>query len=185
VTETAETGSPLGQGQRLSLRPHRPVWAIAYSVAMIAVAILSYKYGVSDGNHEVAASQGAIQRLQADNLNLTVDNRKLQADLADLQAKHGRTQDMLDALMPTANKYQIGPNQSLLVANDRLTIGLIGTPGSESVELNINSKQYTAAAGDIINIAIEPSSTCRIEVSSFDVLKSQVTVNAVCSEPSK
>jgi hypothetical protein len=185
VTETVEAGSPLGRGPRLSLRPHRPGLAIAYSVAIIVVAILSYKYGVSDGNHEVAVSQGAMKRLQADNLNLTLDNRKLQADLADLQVKHGRTQDMLDALMPTANKYQIGPNQSLVVANDRLTIGLIGTPRSESVELNINSKQYTAAAGDIINITIEPSTTCRIEVSSFDILKSQVTVNAVCTEPSK
>ncbi len=45
------------------------------------------------------------------------------------------------------NTYNIVPNQTLVVADGHLTVGLIGSPGNEGVTLNINGKEQTVAAG--------------------------------------
>jgi hypothetical protein len=155
--------------------------AIIVGIALVlAIAILSFLFGVSAGDKEVAGSKNALQKLQAENGRLTADNGDLQAKLADLLAQLADAQSTLDGLMPSANRFQIGSNQSLIVADGHLTIGLVGIR-SDNVELNINNKQYSAAAGDVINVATDPSMTCRVEVMSFDVLKAVVIVNATCS----
>ncbi len=186
MTETIASDGPLRTSRRQSgfvTTPAGRFVAIAASVVLVlGIAIVSFILGVNTGDQEVAGSKSTIQRLQTDNGKLTTDNRDLQAKLVDLQAKLTSVQSTLDAIMPSANKYQIGPNQSLIVADGHLTIGLVGIPRNDSVELNINSKQYPAAAGDIINVAINPSMTCRVEVMSFDVLKADVVVNATCGE---
>jgi tetrahydromethanopterin S-methyltransferase subunit B len=153
----------------------------AGAVIILGIGLVSFILGSNTGDREVAGSKNLLQRLQADNLKLVVDNKDLQAKLVELQAKLNSIQASLDAMMPVANTYEIGPNQSLIVADGHLTIGLIGTPRNESVVLNINSKQYLAPAGDVINVAVEPSLMCRVKVMSFDVLKARVVVNAICT----
>ena len=84
-----------------------------------------------------------------DSCNPTV--QRLAADIADqnanltaLRAELTSTKATLDAIMPSQNHYTISPNQSLIVADGRLTIGLIGSPGNEGVE---SQRQRQAAEG--------------------------------------
>ena len=39
---------------------------------------------------------------------------------------------------------------ALLVGGGRVTVGLVGQPGNQTVILNINGKERPAAAGDVI-----------------------------------
>lgn len=150
-------------------------------VVILAAGFVSFILGVNTGDREVQGFKGAIEGLRAGNQRLTADNQDLRAKLVDLQAKLATIQVTLDGLTPSANTYQIKANQALTVADGHLTIGLIGMPSSENVDLNINGKQYSAAAGAVVNITVEPSMNCRVGVMSFDILKSQATVNAACA----
>lgn len=151
-------------------------------VLVLAIALVSFILGVNTGDREVQGSQKTIQKLQNSNQALTADNKNLQAKLIELQANLTSTQAKLNATMPSPNIYEINPNQSRIVPYGHLTIGLVGTPSNDKVDLNVNGKQYSAAAGGIINVPIEQSVTCRLEIMSFEVLKSQAEVNAICVE---
>lgn len=155
--------------------------AACFAVVLV-IAILSFMFGVNTAHREIAGFQNTVQDLQKINAKLTANNKDLVASLAELQAKLKGVQATLDAIMPSANKYKIGSNESLIVAGGHLTIGLVGTLWNDSVDLNVNGKTYLAAAGDVINVTIDPSMNCRIEVTSFDVLKAQAVVNATCAE---
>jgi hypothetical protein len=149
---------------------------------VLGIVIASFILGVSTGNREVAGSKDTIKKLQRDKIGLTDDKGRLQKELSELQDKLTSAQAKLAAIMPSSNVYEISANQSQIVPYGHLTIGLVNTPGNESVDLNINDKRHSAAAGEVINIAIEQSLTCRVEVMSFDVVKSRVVVNATCAE---
>ncbi|MGB7618735.1 MAG: hypothetical protein WBM06_17425, partial [Pseudolabrys sp.] len=59
-------------------------------------------------------------------------------------------------------------------------IGLIGAPTNESVNINVNGKQQSVATGDVINITLDPRTTCLVRVQSFDMFK--VVLNASCQQ---
>jgi ribosomal protein L21 len=69
----------------------------------------------------------------------------------------------------------------VVVGNGRLTLGLVGVPTSDGVTINVNGKQYTVAAGDVIRVADDASAACKVAVQSFDMFNA--TVTASCSEP--
>jgi hypothetical protein len=69
----------------------------------------------------------------------------------------------------------------MVVASGRLTVGLIGPPTNESVNININGKQQSAATGDVIKVSLDPSTMCQVRVLSFDMFK--VVLNASCGQP--
>ena len=48
------------------------------------------------------------------------------------------------------------------VADGRLTIGLVGSPTNESVNININGKQQKAVSGDVIHIALDSLTSCQV-----------------------
>jgi hypothetical protein len=60
-------------------------------------------------------------------------------------------------------------------------LGLVGLPTTDDVTINVNGKQYTVAAGAVIDVADDPSAPCKVGVQSFDMFKA--TVTASCSEP--
>ena len=70
--------------------------------------------------------------------------------------------------------YHINPNQSLVVADGHLTIGLIGPPTNEKITLNINGKQQAMAAGDKLRITPNSSTVCQVNLNSFDMFKAVV-----------
>jgi hypothetical protein len=90
-------------------------------------------------------------------------------------------QAALDAMTPSRNTYNFSPNQSMILAEGRLTVGLVGPPTNERVNVNINGKQHSAGAGDVINFALDPSTACRVQVQRFDMFRA--TLNASCAEP--
>jgi hypothetical protein len=182
VTETITTGGTATT--RSSGLFTTPVGRRAVAVVIVLfIAVLSFVFGVKWRHSEIADSQTKLQIFQKDNTDLTTKNLNLQVNLGALQAKLNQVQAALDAITPSANKYQISSNESLIVADGHLTIGLVGVPlWNNTVDLNINGKTYLAAAGDVINVTIDPSMNCRVKVMSFDALSAQVVVNATCAE---
>ncbi len=100
-----------------------------------------------------------------------------------MQAKLDGVQATLNAIMPAANTYNISPNQSLVVADGRLTVGLVGSPGNESVTLDINGKQQTASAGQVISVAPDAATDCQVQVQSFDMFKAVLTASCAPAKP--
>ena len=99
------------------------------------------------------------------------------------QAKIKSIQSALDAVIPSKDTYVISPNQSLLVAGGRLSIGLIGAPTNANVTMNINGKQEFASTGDMVNIALDPSTNCHVRVESFDMFRAIVTASCEAVRP--
>ena len=86
-------------------------------------------------------------------MQLRSENQGLKSQIVDKTAKFDELRDTLagvqaalHAIMPSENTYNISPNQSLIVAGGHLTIGLIGSPANESINININGKQQSAVS---------------------------------------
>lgn len=141
------------------------------------VGIGSYIVGLNVGYLDIAGARQVIQSLRADNQKLKTELADQNAKQAVLQTKLMNAQARLDTIIPSQNTYNIMPNQSLIVADGRLTIGLIGPPTNESLNININGKHQSAATGDVINIALEPPITCQVKVQSFDMFKAVLTAS--------
>ena len=97
-----------------------------------------------------------------------------------MQNKLSTFEAALDEIIPSKNTYNIKPNQSMIVAAGRLTIGLIGAPTNESVNINVNGKQQSVASGDVISVTLDPPTTCQVRVQSFDMFKA--VLNASCTQ---
>ena len=150
---------------------------------LLVVAILggigTYVVGLNIGHLDIAATRQANEQLRSDNQKLKVQISGQIVRQAALQAKLTSAQAALDAIIPSENTYNIKPNQSMIVAGGRLTVGLVGPPTNESVNISINGKRQSAATGDVINIALDPSTTCQVRVQSFDMFK--VILTASCA----
>jgi hypothetical protein len=179
VTET--TGSR--QSAQTRSRLHR-VFTSRQSRWLLVIAILvgigGYVVGLNIAYLDIAAARQAIQTLRADNQKLKTQISDQNATQVALQNKLTTTEASLEAIVPSKNTYDIKPNQSMIVAGGRLTIGLIGSPTNESVNININGKRQSAATGDVIKIALDPPTTCQIRVQSFDMFR--VILAASCAQ---
>lgn len=148
-------------------------------IAAILGGIGCYVIGLNVGHLDIAAARQAIQQLRADNQKLKTQISDQSATQVALQTKLSTTEAALEAIVPSKDTYNIKPNQSLIVAGGRLTIGLVGSPTNDSVNININGKQQSAATGDVINIALDPPMTCQVRVQSFDMFR--VILGASCT----
>jgi hypothetical protein len=161
--------------------PDHPVWTSLrrFGVILVVVAIVCFTLGVSTGYHMVpVGAQNIIKKLTADKDRLSAERIALEKQTFEVREQVDKVSKKLEAITPSPNMYKIKPNESQTVPIGRLTVGLVGTPGNQSVELNINDKKYRAQAGDINDIAM----TCRVEVMSFNVIDANVTVSASCTE---
>jgi hypothetical protein len=181
MTETTASGPPTNRRFR-SWHAPRGWRRSALRIALILLLILAvYTLARRSAVHEIDDYKIRNAQLLRENGKLTLDTTNKTTQLLNLQAQLKSTQDKLNAITPSENTYRIGANESLPLADGRLTIGLIGAPKSEAVDLNINGKQQSAVAGDIINFAPDPSTTCRLEVVSFDVLQALAVIKATCA----
>ena len=151
---------------------------IAVFIAL-GTAIGGHMYGrylatndIRDRDYRIQELQGEIQRLQA-----AVTERD--GRLIAVQSKLTRSQEALDALVPKKNTYTLNPDQSLIVANGHLTIGLVGLPMNAHVKININGKQQVAAAGDVIHPPADSGLECQVTIQSFDMFKAAITASCV------
>ena len=187
MTERMEAGRSARMNPQLPhfsmTRSGRFLGVVVCAVLILGIAIGSYFRGWTAGNREEKASNERIMELQYENQKLTADNTHQMATIANLQTELDNVKDKLNAIMPSQGTYNISPNQSMIVADGHLTIGLIGSPKNQSVNININSKQQSAAAGEVINIALDPSTSCQVRVQSFDMFKAVLTASCAAVKP--
>jgi len=160
----------------------RGLWAQrrrrALLIAFIAALVLgSYVLGLELAHRDVAATSQMIQQLRAESQKLNKQVAEQAASYAALQAKFASAQTAMNEMKPADNTYDLKPNQSILVADSRLTLGLIGSPGNDSINININGKRQSAAPGDVISVAPDASTACQIAIQSFDMFHAMVTAS--------
>jgi hypothetical protein len=141
---------------------------------MIGGAVAGYMFGLNLTYRDLAAVRQQLQVFQPENQRLKRAIIDQNAKLVDLEGKFAGVEATLRAIMPSENTYNISPNQSLIVADGHLTIGLVGSPTNESVNININGKQQKVVSGDVIHMALDTSTSCQVGVQSFDMFKAVV-----------
>ena len=140
-------------------------------VLILFIMVGGYFWGRQFNVRDIAQRDAAILQLQSDGQRLAADIADQNATLTALRAELTSTKATLDAITPSLNIYNINPNQSLIVADGRLTIGMIGSPGNEGISLNVNGKQQKVSAGDVIRVSPDPATACQVQIQSFDMFK--------------
>ena len=166
--------------QRLS-DDSRVVLIAACMISILVILVGGHLYGRYLASRDLGGRDNVIQQLRAESQEQkrNIDNKS--AQLTDMQVKLDIMKAQLESIMPTKNTYNIMPNQTLMVADGRVSVGLVGSPGNESVLLNVNGKQQAVAAGQVITIGSDPSANCQVAVQSFDMFKAVLT--ASCAGP--
>jgi hypothetical protein len=155
----------------------------AIALIMVGGAVGGYMFGLNLTYRDLAAARAQLGQLLPESQRLKRAIIDENAKLVELQDKFTSVQAALQAIMPSENTYNISPNQSLIVAGGHLTIGLVGSPTNESVNININGKQQSAVSGDVIHIALDSSTSCQVGVQSFDMFKAVVTASCATVKP--
>jgi hypothetical protein len=170
---------------RVLLTARRLQFLLVSAIALIMVggAVGGYMFGLNLTYRDLAAARAQLEQLLPESQRLKRAIIDENAKLVELQDKFTSVQAALQAIMPSENTYNISPNQSLIVAGGHLTIGLVGSPTNESVNININGKQQSAVSGDVIHIALDPSTSCQVGVQSFDMFKAVVTASCATVKP--
>ena len=153
----------------------RFVSVIACIVAIVVILVGGHLYGRYLASKEIGGRDVLIDQLQAQVQQQKRLGDQKSAQISELQAKLARVQAQLEQIQPSKDTYNILPNQTLIVADGRITVGLIGSPANESILLNINGKQLTATAGQVIPASSDSSANCRVAVQSFDMFKAVLT----------
>jgi hypothetical protein len=156
---------------------HRLVLIVGIILVVVGIMIGSYLYGQFLASRDLGGRDTAIEQLRSESQKLKRTGDEQQAQITNLQAKLKRTQATLDAILPSANTYNILPNQTLIVADGHMTVGLIGSPANEGVLLNINGKQQIVPAGQVIPVDVEGASNCQISIQSFDMFKAVLSAS--------
>ena len=165
-----------------ALTPGRRFELIIVAALLVAgVGIGGHIYGRQLARGDTQERDTAIIELRADVQKLEAQINEQNGQLAALQTKLTSVQALLNAIMPSENTYNILPNQSLIVGDGHLTVGLIGPPTNDGIKININGKQQSAAAGDVFRLAPDSSTACQLQIVSFDMFKAVVT--ASCASP--
>ena len=153
---------------------------VVFGALLVAgVGIGGHIYGRQLARGDTQERDAAIIQLRADVQKLDAQLNDDNGKLAALQTKFTSVQARLDAIMPSQNTFNILPNQSLIAGDGRLTIGLVGPPTNDGITININGKQQSVAAGDVVRVTPDPSTDCRVQIQSFDMFKA--TVAASCA----
>jgi hypothetical protein len=180
VSDTTREGgsTPTGARQRRT-PPSRLSTIVAAVLALVIVAAGTFVISRSVRDTDLVAATGQVQRLETINQKLVA---QIVAGAEILNSMENKTKDIqakLDAIMPSKDTYNIHPNQSLIIGGGHVTIALIGSPANANATININGKQYAMAAGDVVDIAPDPATACKVALQSFDMFK--VLVRATCA----
>jgi hypothetical protein len=127
---------------------------------------------------DIRDSTQRVLEFRTENQQLKAQIFELNTKLEQAQARIKTVDATMDSMIPSKNSYVVGVNKSMIVAGGRLTIGLIGSPTSENLRLNVNGKEHLSAAGDVIQVDTNSSTKCRVTVQSFNMFEAVVT--ALC-----
>lgn len=165
---------------------HTQALLVVFCILVVLGGILSgYIVGRQLTYNDVISGRDQIQQLQSENQTYNRQIIELSTRITALQSNLARVQNTLSTIMPADNTFNISANQSLVVADGRLTIGLIGSPTNEGININVNGKQQLAVAGDVILVAPDPSTKCRVSVQAFDLFKAVVAASCTTTTPAK
>jgi len=142
-----------------------------------AIGIFGRLYGQHLAHEAMQERDSAIRKLELQSQQLEAKHLSGEAETSELRAEIARLQASLSALVPSRNAYGINPNQSIVVGDGHLTIGLVGVPLSSGINLNVNGKQHLVAVGDVIHVAVDASTACNVRVQSFDMFKAVFTAS--------
>ena len=146
---------------------------------VLFVAVVGHIYGRVLASRDILSRDATIQRLRSESQRLEVRVADQEAKLSLLQGDLAKSKAALEAIVPSKNTYVVSPNELLIVADGRLSIGLIGSPSNEGININVNGQQRSVAAGDTVKVAPDPATTCQVTVQSFNMFKA--VVNASCA----
>jgi hypothetical protein len=161
--------------------------AVTTVVACIVVVLCSliggHLYGRFLSARDLGGRDAAIEQMRAESQKQKRDIDGKSAQITELQRKLMDAQAALEAILPQKDTYNIAPNQTLIVGDGHLMLGLIGSPANEGVLLNLNGKQQMVPAGQVITVAPDASTNCRISVQSFDMFKALIHVTCSGAKP--
>jgi len=163
---------------RLLTRRRRALILFIETMLILIVAVIGHLTGRELGRRNLEKREEIIIELREELQKRGGELGRRTDQLTALQLKLNGVQAALDAILPSENTFNIVPNQSLLVAGGRITVGLIGQPANFTVTLNINGKEHALAAGDAIAVVNDDKTTCHVTVQSFDMFKA--TFNTAC-----
>ena len=171
-------------GHRRHRRKHLSVAGsrILLLLIILAVGIGGYALGFNIARQDITAGKQLIQQLQTEGQKLQKQVQELSGSNTALQSKLTTTEATMHAMEPSQNTYILKPNQSITVADGHLVLGLIGTPENDRININVNGERHASAPGDIINVAPDASTACRVVVQLFDMFGARVT--ATCQPKS-
>ena len=182
MTETTQTSHSVEKGSGITGRRGRLLLACAIALVILAGAVGGYLYGLNLVRAELASAREDIQQLRPESQRLKNSILAQNAKIVELESELARVGAALHVIVPSENTYKISPNQSVIVAGGHLTIGLVGSPGNDSVKINVNGKLQTVATGDVIRVAVDASTDCQVEIQSFDMFKVIVTASCTASK---
>ena len=146
-------------------------------VAIASVAGFGHLYGQHLAYGDMRDRDSAFRQLETRSQQLELVRKDHDTEVSALQTEVDRLQARLNSIIPSKNRYDINPNQSLLVADGHLAIGLVGGPSTYGINININGKQQFAVVGDVIHVAPDSSTACDVKIQSFDMFKAQFTAS--------
>jgi len=157
------------------------VVAIAFVLMCLGILIGGHLYGRYLASFNSTSTDNIITELVSQGQKQKRVDDSLSAEITAMGIKLQNAQATLDSIMPSPNTYTIKPNQTLIVGDGHLLVGMVGPPGNDAIMLNVNGKQQPFAAGQTINVAPDSATQCRLSLQSFDVFKA--TLVATCSGP--
>jgi cell division protein FtsL len=159
------------------------IFLITVTVAIVAaVAIFGRLYGQRLAYGAMQDRDSAIHQLEVERQQLQLEKSSQVAHMTTMHTDVQRLQAKLEAIIPSENRYSIDPNQSLVLADGHLTVGLIGAPRDDGIDININGKRYSAVVGDLIHVTSELSTACSVKIQSFDMFKAQFTASCAADK---
>ena len=183
MLDRTESGrSPRRSRWRFFGAEHRGTALLVAIIIIVGIVIGGHLYGRYLSSIDVADRVAQIEQLRAESQKQKRDIDGKSAQLTTLQDKLTKTQAALDAIMPSANTYNINPNQTLILGDGHLLVGLVGPPANDSVLLNINGKTQSVAAGQTLSVAPDPATKCQINLQSFDVFRAVVVATCAAAK---
>lgn len=182
LDRTQSDRSPKGSRWRRFGAEYRATAILIAIIIIVGILIGGHLYGRYLSSIDLADREAQIEQLRAESQKQKRDINSKSLQLTALQDKLTKTQAALNAIMPSAHTYNINPNQTLILGDGHLTVGLVGPPANDSVVLNINGKSQTVAAGQTLNITADPATQCQINVQSFDVFKAVVVATCAAAK---
>lgn len=168
---------------RLLTRRRRVYILLIETLLILGVALVGHITGRELARRQLAQRDLTIQQLREERQQVSAELNQRAERILTLQTRLNHVQGVLDEIVPSDNIYVMRPNQSLVVAGGRVTVGLIGSPSIRGVNINVNGKQHLVNAGDVIAVNFDEARTCHVTVQSYDMFK--VILHATCASELK